>query len=293
MVDTNSPNKGFIYLEDGSEDNVENLSRSLRILDSTVQLILESFSETETPTSQQLEPGQAWFVPAGTATTGGVEGWPQFHGQGTGQIDEDSVLFYGFTNYAAKKLGWTQVPIREAAWGYIVDQGDRFQWDGSEWVRQVKEQATTQTKFWETTVPLPNSSTVYIPFFQAPFRLKITDLTLVLSGLSTAAILPRVAYTDDPTLPFAQWTTIVTEGPTDGLGDWDAATISAAAAAAHTVGLKTTTAANTIIEPGRFIAFGGWSATDPTGSNPDRYSATLNSTSINTSSIILDFVEIN
>ena len=38
---TASPNKGFIYMVDGAETNEENLSKSLRILDATTQLILE------------------------------------------------------------------------------------------------------------------------------------------------------------------------------------------------------------------------------------------------------------
>jgi len=289
MVDTSSPNKGFIYMVDGSEDNVENLSRSLRILDATVQLILESFSETATPS--QPEPGQAWFVPSGTTTTGGADGWPQFHGDPSGTIDQDSVIFYSFLDYASKKQGWVQVGIKDAAWGYVVDQGDRFQWDGSEWVRQVKQQSTTLTKFWPSNVPLPISPTVVVPLFQTPFRLKIADLTMVLDGDDTGCILPRVAYTDDPSLPFSQWTTLVERGPTDGNGQWDAATISDAATDAHTTGLKTTSAADVIIEKGRFISYGGWDQVDPTGSDPERYSSTANSTSINATSFIFDFLE--
>jgi len=289
---TSSPHKGFIYLTDGADGNEENLSKSLRILDATTQIILESVTTTATP--QQPQPGQAWFVANGATLTGD---WATLFGATS---TSDQILFWGFTDYQEQTYGWTSVPVPTAAFGYIVDQEGRFNFSGGVWTPQVKVQQLDSTRQWGASLPVANSGTsVAFIMMQAPFTMNILSCTITHEGTrstplsDSGCILPRIAFTDDPSTNFNTWTELVTEGPTQANGGWNGTTIGGCTTLAYGDGLEvvgTEPIFSTTIPKGYTIAFGEWSPTDPLGSDPDNYSS-QNSTDIAFTTITMEYTE--
>lgn len=289
---TTSPNKGFIYLVDGDENNEENLSKSLRILDATTQIILESVTVTDTPDEPQ--PGQAWFVANGSTLTGD---WAALFGS---PATSDQILFWGFTDYQEQTYGWTSVPVPTAAFGYIIDQEGRFNFSGGTWTPQVKIQQLDSTRQWGASLPVANSGTsAAFILMTAPFDLDVLSCVMTHEGTRSSplsdsgCILPRIAYSLDPSANFNTWTELVTEGPTQANGGWNGTTIGDCTTLAYGNGLPvvaTEPLFSTTIPRGATIAFGEWATTDPLGSDPDNYSS-QNSTDIGFTTITIEYTE--
>lgn len=285
-----TPLLGFPFMVDGDAANPENLQQSLRLLDASSNLVLQSTTVVATPTNPQ--PGQAWFLPSGQTITGD---WATAFASllSGGQLSAPILAVYVQQSGASAGVSeWKHLSVPDVLYGYVADLDGRYDWNGSVWSPASKVQSMTWHRFWTSSLPVVNpGTTAAYTLMQAPFDMTIVGVTLVFAGGADtgggvkAMFAPAIRHTSDASQSFALWTSLVTDGSATESGDWDGATMADVSADAYDLGATLnstilTTLASTTIPEGDTIGMGDWNGSS-LGTAAQLDDCTLTSITIN------------